>query len=122
MECFTCHGQAGRADGESAPTLKDDWGNPVRPANLTKAWTYRGGTTPRDIVVRLQTGLAGTPMPSYEGAIEIEDFWHLANYVRSLSPAGPGYATLVAARPVPGEIPTSELSTGGPGGHRSSEL
>jgi DMSO reductase family type II enzyme heme b subunit len=105
MECFTCHGQAGRADGESAPTLKDDWGNPVRPANLTKAWTYRGGTTPRDIVVRLQTGLAGTPMPSYEGAIEIEDFWHLANYVRSLSPAGPGYATLVAARPVPGEIP-----------------
>ncbi len=105
MECFTCHGQAGRADGESAPTLKDDWGNPVRPANLTKAWTYRGGTTPRDIVVRLQTGLAGTPMPSYEGAVEIEDFWHLANYVRSLSPAGPGYATLVAARPVPGEIP-----------------
>ena len=105
MECFTCHGQAGRADGESAPTLKDDWGNPVRPANLTKAWTYRGGTTPRDIVVRLQTGLAGTPMPSYEGAVEIEDFWHLANYVRSLSPAGPGYATLVAARPVPEEIP-----------------
>ncbi len=105
MECFTCHGQAGRADGESAPTLKDDWGNPVRPANLTKAWTFRGGTTPRDIVVRLQTGLAGTPMPSYEGAVEIEDFWHLANYVRSLSPAGPGYATLVAARPVSGEIP-----------------
>ncbi|MFQ5801816.1 MAG: c-type cytochrome [Candidatus Methylomirabilales bacterium] len=105
MECFTCHGQAGRRDGESAPTLEDDWGYPIRPANLTKAWTYRGGTTPRDIVVRLLTGLAGTPMPSYEGAVEIEDFWYLATYVRSLSPAGPGYATLVAARPVPGEIP-----------------
>lgn len=105
MECFTCHGQAGRADGESAPTLKDDWGNPIRPANLTKAWTFRGGATTRDIVVRLQTGLAGTPMPSYEGAVELEEFWHLANYVRSLSPVDPNYGTLVIAKPVSGEIP-----------------
>jgi len=105
MECFTCHGQAGRADGESAPTLKDDWGNPIRPANLTKAWTFRGGATARDIVVRLQTGLAGTPMPSYEGAVELEEFWHLANYVRSLSPVDPNYGTLVIAKPVSGEIP-----------------
>ena len=105
MECFTCHGQAGRGDGESAPTLEDDWGNPIRPANLTKAWTFRGGTTTRDIVVRLLSGLAGTPMPSYEGAVELEQFWHLANYVRSLSPAGPNYATLVVATPVSGNIP-----------------
>lgn len=105
MECFTCHGQAGRGDGESAPTLKDDWGNPIRAANLTQAWTFRGGATTRDIVVRLLTGLAGTPMPSYEGAVELEEFWHLANYVHSLSPAGPSYAALVVAKPVAGEIP-----------------
>ena len=29
---------AGRGDGPSAPELTDDWGNPVRPANLTKPY------------------------------------------------------------------------------------
>src|SRR5574337_135109 len=32
IECNKCHGNAGRADGPSAPELKDDWGHPVRPA------------------------------------------------------------------------------------------
>ncbi len=106
MECFACHGQGGRGDGASAPELEDDWGNPIRLANLTKAWTYRGGTTPRSIVTRFLSGLAGTPMPSYEGVFEdMEENWHLANYVRSLSPDGPDYATLITAEPVSGEIP-----------------
>lgn len=108
MECFTCHGHAGRGDGESAPELEDDWGNPIRPRNLMRAWTFRGGTTAREIVTRFLSGLAGTPMPSYEGVFEEEEMeqnWHLANYVRSLSPPTPSYATLIAAKPVTGEIP-----------------
>ena len=36
LECSKCHGMAGRADGKSAPTLKDDYGNPIRPADLTE--------------------------------------------------------------------------------------
>ncbi|MFQ5989345.1 MAG: ethylbenzene dehydrogenase-related protein, partial [Candidatus Methylomirabilales bacterium] len=106
MECFTCHGHAGRGDGESAPTLEDDWGNPIRPRNLNRAWTYRGGNTSRDMVIRFLSGLAGTPMPSYEGVFEeMEENWHLANYVRSLSPSEPNYATIIAAKPAAGEIP-----------------
>jgi len=31
------------------------------------------------------TGLAGTPMPSYEGALSDEEFWALAFYVASLN-------------------------------------
>ncbi|MFQ5657802.1 MAG: ethylbenzene dehydrogenase-related protein, partial [Candidatus Methylomirabilales bacterium] len=105
LECFTCHGRVGRADGESAPDLTDDWDNPSRPANLSKAWNFRGGSTPRDIVTRVLTGLAGTPMPSYEDVVEIEQYWHLANYVRSLSPPAPNYGTFIVAKPVTGEIP-----------------
>jgi hypothetical protein len=30
LECFKCHGPAGRGDGTSAPTLKDDWDAPIR--------------------------------------------------------------------------------------------
>jgi len=39
--CIKCHGTLGRGDGPSAPTLKDDWGNPIRPADLAQRWTFR---------------------------------------------------------------------------------
>ena len=91
LECFKCHGAAGRADGKSAPTLKDDYGNPIRPADLTENWKFRGGNTVVEIYSRLRTGLDGTPMPSFQEAIENklitdEQLWRVAQYVHSLSP------------------------------------
>ena len=107
LECFKCHGQEGRGDGPSAPELEDDWGNPIRPANLTKPWTFRGGSSARDIFIRFMTGMAGTPMPSYADSIESpDDAWHLANYVRSLAMSeAPEYGTLLPARYTKGPIP-----------------
>ncbi|HSB80067.1 MAG TPA: c-type cytochrome, partial [Candidatus Methylomirabilis sp.] len=106
IECNKCHGKAGRGDGPSAPDLKDDWGNPIRPANLTKPWTFRGGGSARDIATRLVTGLMGTPMPSFIDSVEKpEDIWHLANYVKSLGPDRPNFATILPVHPVQGEIP-----------------
>ena len=106
IECNKCHGSAGRADGPSAPDLKDDWGNPIRPANLTKPWTFRGGESARDIATRLVTGLMGTPMPSFIDSVEKpEDVWHLANYVKSLGPDKPNFATILPVRPAQGQIP-----------------
>ncbi|HKC99815.1 MAG TPA: cytochrome c, partial [Methylomirabilota bacterium] len=39
IECNKCHGTEGRADGPSRAELKDEWGHPIPPANLTKRWT-----------------------------------------------------------------------------------
>lgn len=107
MECFKCHGQEGRADGPSAPELKDEWGFPIKPANLTKPWTFRGGGTVEDIRRTLMTGLAGTPMPSYADSFENpeEDAWHLANYVRSLGPERPDYGVVLPSRFLSGDLP-----------------
>ena len=105
IECNKCHGNAGRGDGPSAPELKDDWGNPIRPANLTKPWTFRGGGSVREIAARLVTGLMGTPMPSFIDSVEKpEDIWHVANYVKSLGPVTPNFATILPVRPAQGEI------------------
>ncbi len=106
IECNKCHGNAGRGDGPSAPELTDDWGNPVRPANLTKPWLFRGGGSSRQVATRLATGLMGTPMPAFIDSVEKpEDIWHVANYVQSLRPSKPDYVTVLQARAVAGGIP-----------------
>ena len=91
LECWRCHGQQGRGDGESTPTLNDDLGFPVYAADLTEGWAFNGGGTVEDIYQRLRTGLDGTPMPTFSdvvdaGVITDDDLWALAHYVRSLSP------------------------------------
>ncbi len=82
-ECFKCHGTEGRGDGPSAPDLRDDWGYPIRTADLTRP--LKRGSTPEAIYKTLVTGLNGTPMPSYEGALTDEEFWALSFYVASLN-------------------------------------
>ena len=86
IECNKCHGAEGRADGPSRPELKDEWGHPIAPANLTKRWTFRGGASRTDIATRLATGILGTPMPTFIDSVEKpEDIWHLTNYIASLN-------------------------------------
>jgi DMSO reductase family type II enzyme heme b subunit len=106
IECHKCHGVAGRADGPSRPELKDDWGHPIAPANLTKRWTFRGGGDRTDIATRIANGVLGTPMPSFLDSVEKpEDVWHLTNYIVSMGPDRPAYATLVTVNGVQGDIP-----------------
>lgn len=64
--CFECHGQIGRGDGTSAPTLQDEWGFKSWPANLTQSWNYRGGNDIDDIYKRFIGGIAGSAMPMFE--------------------------------------------------------
>ncbi len=101
-KCFDCHGQQGRGDGETAPTLSDDWGYPIRPANLNKPWAFRGGASREDLFRTISTGLNGTPMASFAKDIPVEDRWKLIDYLQSLSPTGSQapYSITVVAKPV----------------------
>ncbi len=94
--CAACHGEVGRGDGSSAPTLKDDWDHPIRPADLTMRWTYRGGPTREDIYRTFTTGLNGTPMPSFAESLTDAERWQLVDYIESLDPRdAPGYSNLL---------------------------
>ena len=106
IECHKCHGTEGRADGPSRSELKDEWGFPIPPANLTKRWTFRGGGGRTEIATRIANGLLGTPMPAFADSVEKpEDVWHLTNFILSLGPERPGYATLVTVGAVSEAIP-----------------
>ncbi|RMF57488.1 MAG: hypothetical protein D6748_11045 [Calditrichaeota bacterium] len=64
MECWSCHGAKGHGDGPSAGELEDDWGHKIKPFNFAIG-RYKSGEGPRAIYKAINTGLDGTPMPSY---------------------------------------------------------
>jgi DMSO reductase family type II enzyme heme b subunit len=115
VQCFKCHGAAGRGDGPSALTLTDDYAHVIYPADLTQAWLFRGGGTADDIYMRIMTGMTGSPMPSFADALVTENGnpdeqkrWDLANYVDSLSPdTAPEPQAAIIVKPIAGNIPSN---------------
>lgn len=84
LACNTCHGENGTGDGPSAPTLKDSWGLPLPPRDFTIG-SFRGGSTGRDLYLRIQNGMAGTPMLSFgPELVKPEERWALVLYIQSL--------------------------------------
>jgi cytochrome c oxidase cbb3-type subunit 2 len=88
FNCSQCHGAGARGDGPSARELKDDWGNPIVPYDLTLGH-LRCGDTGADLYRAFITGLNGTPMPSYADSMSPAEAWDLVHYIQSLSPAYP---------------------------------
>jgi cytochrome c oxidase cbb3-type subunit 2 len=82
-ECWKCHGEGGRGDGPSAERLRDEWGFPALPADLTRRPLKRANA-PEDLYRVLVTGLDGTPMPSYREALAPGEVWALVYYLESL--------------------------------------
>ncbi len=79
--CVACHGSEGRG----GLWLKDANGHPVVSRDLTAPWTFRGGSAPEQIWLRVTTGLAPSPMPAYDGVTSSDQRWDLVHYVRSLA-------------------------------------
>lgn len=84
MQCAQCHGETGAGDGTQVPTLKDAAGLAIRPRDFNTG-LFRGGHTGRDLYLRINNGLPGTPMIPY--GVELmtpEERWALVHYVQSL--------------------------------------
>lgn len=83
----------------------DDWGNPIRPANLNLG-VYKGGRRPIDIYWRLAKGINGAKMPSHVPTLTPEQIWDVVNFVLTLpyepellkvnTPAAAGHVPSVA--------------------------
>jgi mono/diheme cytochrome c family protein len=66
------------------PGSLDDWGNPLRPANLTLG-VYKGGRRPIDLYWRIAKGINGAQMPSHAGSIlNDQEIWDVINFVLAL--------------------------------------
>jgi mono/diheme cytochrome c family protein len=91
LGCVACHGPAGRGDGPAAKTLSqptyDLATTPLRRPRFTDDLAGRRAAAAMSIA----TGLDGTPMPGFFGAVPTADLWALADLVIALSPgAGRG--------------------------------
>jgi len=108
--CARCHGDEGRGDGGSAPTLQDDWGHFIRVADLTMPWTFRGGATREDVFRTLTTGVYGTPMAAFGDALTEDQRWAIVDWIVSQAGGDPEqagqapYTRLVQAQPVDGAL------------------
>jgi mono/diheme cytochrome c family protein len=62
----------------------DDWGNPLRPANLNRG-IYKGGRRPIDIYWRIAKGINGAQMPAhYPQPFDDKKTWDVVNFVLAL--------------------------------------
>ena len=85
-DCATCHGDRGQGDGPSAAGMKDDWGWPTRPSDLTWRPLKRGSAS-EGTYLSIATGLSGTPMPAYADSLDSHEIWALVYYLDSLVPS-----------------------------------
>ncbi len=107
LGCTLCHGAEGRGDGPTSLVLRNHRGDSVYPRNLNKNWLFRGGGEAKDIYTRINTGINGTPMPSFADKLNNEESWDVANYVRSLSPTpNPERGSLIKPLSIEEGIPT----------------
>ena len=107
LQCWKCHGDQGRGNGPSALTLTDETDRPIRPADLTKAWRYKGGSDLVSIYTRFSTGMDGTPMPSFYDVTSEEGRWALAAFVQSLQAGQPTEDNVLQAAFVAEALPTN---------------
>ena len=84
LKCFECHGEKGRGDGPSAPSLRDSKENPIVPYDFTVGTRFKCGVSNQDLYRIFMTRLDGTPMPSYVSWATPEQAWDLVHYLRTL--------------------------------------
>jgi len=127
-KCWTCHpayetpAEILRINAEAklpAPDLRpnlyaselkeSDWGAPIMPPDFLFD-RMKNGTDEASLVQVIAAGVGGTAMPMWAGALDAEQLWGLAHYVRSLAllratPEGKALQARLFAQPVPQGAP-----------------
>jgi cytochrome c len=88
LQCAKCHGTDGRGVGPSASSLLDADGRYINTRDFTVAASYRTGFNEREITRTMETGMNGTPMPSYTGIVSAKDEYDMVAYLMSLAGHG----------------------------------
>ena len=81
--CWNCHGNGGIGDGPSADTLRNVNGDPVVMPDLTLRPLKRANSS-EELYRTLVTGLDGTPMPSFEEALNDTQLWALVYFLEDI--------------------------------------
>ena len=86
-QCSGCHGVKGRGDGVTTQRIVDYSSSAIWPRNLSQPWTFRRGSTRKDIFKTLRTGLSTTAMPKFSSRVfSDEQIWDIVNFVSTLAP------------------------------------
>jgi mono/diheme cytochrome c family protein len=83
LKCVECHGPQG--SGPAVKKLKDDYGEPIWPRDLTRPSTFIGPYTPEALYSRVTNGIPLTPMPQHarvgDEPVPEQDRWDVVNYI-----------------------------------------
>lgn len=85
LQCGVCHGE----DGGLRRRFEGNDGQEVVAPDLRQPWTFRGGSEPEQVWLRLTTGMLPGPMPAYADAATAEERWDVVAYLRSLARPAP---------------------------------
>ncbi len=99
------HASIDRKTGELWNNSLDEWGNPLRPANLNRG-VYKGGRRPIDLYWRIAKGINGAKMPAHYPTLDPERIWDLVNFVLAL----PYEPKLLEGVTPPGAVPAPPSS------------
>ena len=102
LQCAKCHGEDGRGVGPSASSLQDGAGKYINTRDFTFPSSYRTGFSEREIMRTMETGMNGTPMPSYKDVVPAKDQYDMTAYLMSLAKHGSGNQRRETARSMVG--------------------
>lgn len=105
-QCSGCHGVEGRGDGVATQRIVDYSSSAIWPRNLSQPWTFRRGSTRKDIFKTLRTGLSTTSMPKFSPRVfSDQQIWDIVSFVSTLAPlTQPNMQSPIKAKKVAGEI------------------
>jgi mono/diheme cytochrome c family protein len=101
--CGECHGADGRGSSWRTAGAAPRGARPA--TRLDEPWTFRGGSDEDAIARRILTGLDGTAMPAYAGALGAPEARAVARHVRTLARAP------IWAEPDPARVATAGIAT-----------